>query len=269
MTTPTTHPATRNATGDDFVEFCVGVQKLADLDLLRYKRRQMERRIRTFADRKGAPVLADYLAVLRRDRNELNDFLDRVTINVSQLWRNPEQWALLERKVLPELAERGRLRAWSAGCSYGAEAYTTAALCRTIGASGASILGTDVDRRMIARAREGVFSDEDARTAPPEQLARFFDRHPDGWRANESLRSLTRFEVADLFKQRPASGSYDLVMCRNVVIYFTEPDRDALHALFAEALRPGGYLLVGSTERVANAREIGLEAAYPFTYRKA
>jgi chemotaxis protein methyltransferase CheR len=270
MTIPTAHSATRHATdADEFVAFCVGVRELTDLDLLRYKRRQMERRIRAFAERKGAPALADYLELLRRDPEELNGFLDRVTINVSQLWRNPEQWRLLEREVLPELAARGRLRIWSAGCSYGAEAYTAAALCRTIGATGASILGTDVDRRMIARAREGVFSDEDARTAPPEQLARFFDRHGDGWRANAALRALVRFEVADLFRQEPAPGSYDLILCRNVVIYFNEPDRDALHALFADALRPGGYLVVGSTERVACPRELGLEPAHPFTYRKA
>src|SRR5439155_9389868 len=90
----------------------------------------MERRIRSFAARRGIARLAEYLSLLGSHSDELEEFLDRVTINVSQLWRNPEQWRLLAGDALPELSQRGRIKAWSAGCSYGAEAYTLAALCR-------------------------------------------------------------------------------------------------------------------------------------------
>src|SRR5205823_5914976 len=91
----------------------------------------MERRVRSFASRRGLPSLDAYLETLRRDPVALDDFLDRLTINVSQLWRNPEQWELLGGTLLPELAGSGRIRAWSAGCSYGAEAFTLAAVCRS------------------------------------------------------------------------------------------------------------------------------------------
>ena len=115
---------------DEYTAFCEGFRSLAQVDLLQYKRGQMERRVRSFAERRGATDLAAYLVDLRRKPGELDAFLDRVTINVSQLWRNPEQWRVLAGKVLPELAAAGRVRAWSAGCSYGAEAYTLAATMR-------------------------------------------------------------------------------------------------------------------------------------------
>jgi chemotaxis protein methyltransferase CheR len=255
---------------DDYTILCEGVRRLTGIDLLQYKRGQMERRIRTFAAKRGGDDLAEYLRVLQRDRAQVEEFLDRVTINVSQLWRNPEQWDVLARDLLPELAATGRVRAWSAGCSYGAEAYTLAAICRdAIPAARVEIKGTDIDRRMVERAREGVFSAEDARSAPEGPLARWFEPHADGWRASAALRRTVRFEVGDLLTGRIPAAAYDLVLCRNTVIYFNEDVRDALHERLAGALRPGGVLLIGSTERVSRPQQIGLEPTRPFVYRKS
>ena len=255
---------------DDYVVFCEGVRRLADIDLLQYKRGQMERRIRSFGERRGAPTLDAYLRALQGSREELEAFLDRVTINVSQLWRNPEQWTLLAREVLPRLAERGTIRGWSAGSSYGAEAFTLAAIAREAAPSARlQIDGTDIDRRMIERARKGWFSADDARTAPPVLLERWFDRDGDGWRAKADLLRLVRFEQGDLLRDRFPRESYDLILCRNTVIYFTDDVRDALHARLVAALRPGGWFVIGSTERVAAPRELGIEPVHPFVYRKS
>jgi chemotaxis protein methyltransferase CheR len=255
---------------DDYVVFCEGVRRLTGIDLTQYKRRQMERRIRSFAQRQGSAGLADYLGVLKADAAELEDFLDKVTINVSQLWRNPDQWERLEKVVLPELAAARRIRAWSAGCSYGAEAYTLAALAKHVGGTARiEIIGTDIDPRVVARAKQGTFTGEDARDAPAALLERFFDAGPDGkWQARRELQALTRFEVADLLRLQPRNDAYDLVLCRNTVIYFTDEVRDALHARLVASLRPGGYLVVGATERVSDAKGLGLTPAFPFTYRK-
>ena len=255
---------------DDYLEFCEGVRVLTGIDLAQYKRPQMERRIRSFAESRGATSLPDYLRRLSADRAALDSFLDRMTINVSQLWRNPEQWDRLATSVLPELAAAGRIRCWSAGCSYGAEAYTLAALCRSkVPAARAEVRGTDIDTRMVERARAGVFSEADARTAPPAELKRWFERTADGeWQAKAELRMLTKFETGDLLRDRFPKGGYDLVLCRNVVIYFTEPVRDALHARLAESVRPGGYLLIGSTERISSPEGMGLEPVHPFLYRR-
>lgn len=255
---------------DDYIDFCEGIRRLTGIDLAQYKRPQMERRIRSFADRKGMPALPAYLIALTSDRVALDEFLDRMTINVSQLWRNPDQWARLEQTVLPELARNGAIRAWSAGCSYGAEAYTLAAVCKTV-APGCrvEIRGTDIDPRMVARAREGRFTADDARTAPRAGLERWFDRDGDGWRAKPELRMLTKFETGDLLRDAVPVRSFDLILCRNVVIYFTEPVRDRLHEVMAGALRPGGYLMIGSSERVSTPAALGLASSHPFIYRKA
>jgi len=256
---------------DDYAVFCEGVRRLCQVDLSQYKRNQMERRVRSFAERRGAGALPAYLQTLERDPLELERFLDRMTINVSQLWRNPSQWATLASSVMPDLAPRAGapIRAWSAGSSYGAEAYTLAAVGQHAMPGVAwEIRGTDIDRRMVARAREGVFSETDARDAPPEQLRRSFERVPEGWRAGATLRAVTSFEVGDLLRMSLRPQSYDLILCRNTVIYFTEDVRDALHQRLAQALRPGGCLMIGSTERVTDPGAIGLTPTHPFTYRK-
>ena len=255
---------------DDYSDFCEGVRRLTAIDLAQYKRPQMERRIRSFVDRRGIGGLPEYLSALAADRDALEQFLDRMTINVSQLWRNPDQWARLGQAILPELTRTGTIRAWSAGSSYGAEAYTLAAVCRRV-APGCKveIRGTDIDARMVARARESRFSADDARTAPADELERAFDRDGDGWRAKPELRMMVRFATGDLLRDPVPQGSFDLILCRNVVIYFTEAVRDALHERLASALRPGGYLMVGSSERVSTPQAFGLATSHPFIYRRA
>jgi chemotaxis protein methyltransferase CheR len=255
---------------DDYVEFCTFLRKLTGIDLSQYKRPQMERRLRTFYSNKGLNTLTDAVDHLRSDPAQLEELLDRITINVSQLWRNPEQWELIQTQLLPELAETGQVRAWSAGCSYGAEAYTLATICHvTLPGRRVSIQGTDIDKRMVERARLGVFSDDDARSAPEHLMKVGFDRVPEGWRAKLNLRAMARFDSGDLLQMQLRSAAYDLILCRNTVIYFAEPIRDELHARLADALRPGGYLVIGSTERVSNPSALGLSMKHPFIYRKA
>ena len=269
-------------TADEYPGFCEGLRELTGIDLGLYRRPQMERRLRSFLERRGIDRLGDALPVLRSDPSALAALVDRITINVSQLWRHPDQWRRLAGTVLPELAVAGRVRAWSAGCSYGAEAYTLAAVCREVlpgcgpESSGdrragveVAILGTDIDRKMIARARAATFSTEDARDAEERSLDRGFTRVPGGWRPRAELRALTRFAVGDLLHTRQPAAAFDLVICRNTAIYFAEPVRDELHRRLAASLRPGGYLLVGATERIADPRAIGLEPLVPFFYRRA
>ena len=146
--TSTTTPA-RGGAQDEYEQFCVAFRRVCGIDLLQYKRGQMERRIRSFVStRHGALGLVEYAETLKADKDELNRFLDRVTINVSQLWRNPEQWEVLEERILPDLAESGRnrVRCWSAGSSYGAEGASRAS----------SAVNTPVRARSTMRASMSV-----------------------------------------------------------------------------------------------------------------
>jgi chemotaxis protein methyltransferase CheR len=262
---------TANVKTDDFTALCELVRGLCGVDLAQYKRGQMERRVRTFAQRRGTPDLTAYGQRLKADKEELDAFLDRVTINVSHLWRHEDQWTALSKQILPELAEKGCVRCWSAGSSYGAEAFTLAAIAReSVPHAGVEIQGTDLDKRMVARARAGRFSAEDARTAPPALLKKWFDPVDEGgWQAKSELMRMTRFEVGDLLRMPVQAARYDLIMCRNTVIYFTEEVRDALHARLATALAPGGYLVVGTSERVADPRALDLTSPFHFIYRKS
>jgi chemotaxis protein methyltransferase CheR len=261
---------TATVKADDFTALCELVRRLCGVDLAQYKRGQMERRVRTFAQRRGTPDLTAYGRRLKEDKEELDAFLDRVTINVSHLWRHEDQWTALARKILPELAKKGRVRCWSAGSSYGAEAFTLAAVAReSVPDARVEIQGTDLDRRMVDRARKGHFTAEDARTAPPGLLKKWFDPADEGgWQAKPELMRMTRFEVGDLLRMPVQAGRFDLIMCRNTVIYFTEEVRDALHARLASALAPGGYLVVGTSERVADQRALNLTSPFHFIYRK-
>ena len=257
--------------GGDYETLCERVRLLCGVDLLQYKRDQMERRVRTWVQRRGTASLSVYGDLLRRDPDELDAFLDRLTINVSHLWRHEKQWDALQKDVLPEIASRsGGVRAWSAGSSYGAEAFTLAAICReAVSRATTSIVGTDLDRRMVARARTGEFSAEDARTAPAALLHRHFEPLEGGsWRASRELRQMVRFEQGDLLRMPLPRGRYDLIMCRNTVIYFIEDVRNALHARLVAALAPGGYLVVGTSERVVDSRALGLTSTHHFIYRR-
>jgi chemotaxis protein methyltransferase CheR len=263
-------PRSDFAATDDYIGFCEGLRQICGIDLTQYKRPQMERRLRSYWSRLGISKLTDALPRLRQDAAQLDDLLDRVTINVSQLWRHPDQWAHLEHGLLAELAAGGRVRAWSAGCSYGAEAYTLAAVCsQAIPRASVKITGTDIDQRMVARAKLGEFSKADARTAPRAAMERWFERTAEGWRAKPSLQAMTSFEVGDLLKLRPPASSYELIMCRNTVIYFADQIRDKLHACFAHALRPGGLMVIGGTERITDAAALSLTPIHPFIYRKS
>jgi len=254
---------------DEYGAFCAAVRNLCAIDLTQYKRRQMERRVRTFAERRGITRLDEYACMLGDAPEELEVFLDRMTINVSQLWRNPEQWKLLESRILPAFAAQPRFNAWSAGCSYGAEAYTLAAICaQVLPGVRTAIVGTDIDGRMVESARAGIFSEADARDVPRAERRRWFAERDGLLHADAELTALCRFEVADLLAMRARQGIYDLVLCRNTVIYFTPDVRDALHARLAKALVLGGYLMVGSTERVRHPAALGLEIAHPFVYRR-
>jgi chemotaxis protein methyltransferase CheR len=117
---------------------------------------------------------------------------------------------------------------------------------------------------MVARARRGAFTAEEARGAPQRSLERFFP----GGQATEELRRMVQFETDDLLRMPVARERYDLVLCRNTVIYFTEAVRDALHVRLVDALRPGGYLVVGASERVADPRGLDLTSPFHFIYRK-
>jgi chemotaxis protein methyltransferase CheR len=248
----------------DFENFCKGVKELLGVDLSLYKRKQMERRARGLASRNHAETHTEYLGMLKKDAILLDRFMERMTITVSQLWRNTDIFDAIENEILPELdqkTEGRRLKLWSAGCSYGAEPYTLAAICLEMSkklSRTPQIKGTDINPRMIEKAKRGRFTDEDA-------------RDKGGWIAGPALKQLVNFKVEDLFpsnKHSMQTDAVDLILFRNVAIHFERERRDEVHEILANKLLPGGFLVLGSTEMIVDPGALGLERARPFVFRK-
>lgn len=256
----------------DFENFCKGVKELLGVDLSLYKRKQMERRARGLASRNHVETLTEYLHMLQKDAVLLDRFMERMTITVSQLWRNTDIFDAIENEILPELDKRAdgrKLKLWSAGCSYGAEPYTLASICLEMGNKlnrTPQIKGTDINPRMIEKARRGQYTEEDARDAPPRLLQKYFDPVKGGWIAKPALKQLITFKVEDLFASK--TDAVDLILFRNVAIHFERPKRDEVHGILADALLPGGILVLGSTEMIVDPSGIGLERVRPFVFRK-
>lgn len=258
----------------DYTTFVQRVRRLVGIDLDGYKPQQMRRRLTALAQRHGAPTLTRFAELIERDEQALNAFKNFFTINVSEFLRDPPRWVELANRVLPELYQDGGrrpLKIWSAGCSYGAEPYTLAMLLEemTPGVRH-DIIATDIDEAILARARHGSgYLEADLRHLDPARRQRFFTREPAGtYAVTDLLRTRVRFLRQDLLAEVPAH-QLDLIICRNVVIYFTEDAKKALYARMHAALRPGGVLFVGGTEIVTGARNLGLEPMFTSFYRKA
>lgn len=179
--------------------------------------------------------------------------------NETYFFRDRAVFDQLSLQVLPLLAERRgsdkRLSIWSVGCSTGQEALSLAMMILEQGARWADwsldIVGTDVSESMVELARSGCYTQfQIQRGLAVTQMLRWFDETPDGWRAKDSLRRKVRFEVHNLLDQPPAQGRFDLILCRNVLLYFDGPTRGRAFERLAAALAPGGRLVLGGGETV-------------------
>ena len=231
-----------------------------------YKDKCLRRRIAVRMRACGVHTYGDYRSVLSRTPSELERLRDALTINVTRFYRNRETWDALRTRFLPPLweARDGRLDVWSAGCSSGEEPYTVAmlvaALCEERGRSAwldrLTIDATDVDRESMARAQGGTYQREAFQETPADLVDRFTQAASLGLAIVPELRRRVRIRELDLTAAPIATPTYDLVLCRNVVIYFDRPMQERLFSAFADALRPGGILVLGKVETLLGpARE--------------
>lgn len=259
-----------NAVENEYAHFKRAVGPLLPIRLDYYKQQQMERRIRDLARKHQAPNLHVFGEMLHKDARLLQEFEQHITINVSEFFRNPSAFDYLSAKVFPHLLAGGKgVKIWSAGCSYGAEPYTLAMLLHNSApALRHAIYATDIDRQMLDKARSGKgFTREDVQNLPARLRERYVSREGPPYTVASELLPLVRFERRDLLQDR-VTGPFDLIACRNVVIYFTDEAKTKLYQSFAEALRPGGYLFIGATEVIGNAAQLGLRYVTPCFYIK-
>jgi chemotaxis protein methyltransferase CheR len=244
------------------------VRHLTGIDLDCYKETQMERRLQTIMRRAGADDLNVYARLIAAAPARLKEFQDFLTINVSEWLRNPEKFQEMQEAILPGLlAEKRELRIWSAGCSNGSEPYSIAMILDEIAPLRRHlVIATDLDEEILKTARMGTYTEKDIKNVGPERRNKYLTRDGDLYTVTTLLRDRVTFQRQNLLSD-PFPTDIDLIMCRNVVIYFTEEAKDELYRKFYQSLRPGGYLFVGGTESLLRSRELGYSSATPFFYR--
>lgn len=253
----------------DYEQFVVNIKKKTGIDLALYKEAQMKRRLTSLYEKRGFRSFQEYYLAVSEDRNLLEEFLDRMTINVSEFYRNGKRWEVLEKKLLPKLLEKnGRLKIWSAACSTGEEPYTIAMiLSKFMPLSQVQILATDIDENVIARAKMGAYPERSLNEVPEEMKRKYFTQDGSFFKISEEIKKTVTFKKQNLLAD-PFGGPFDLIVCRNVLIYFTEDAKDILYKKFSGALKQDGIFFVGSTEQIFNPSVYGFETEDTFFYKK-
>ncbi|GLB57992.1 CheR family methyltransferase [Cytobacillus sp. NCCP-133] len=253
----------------DYHEFIINIKRNTGIDLSLYKEAQMKRRLISLYEKKGFKSFGEFYHAMNSDKELLNEFLDRMTINVSEFYRNAKRWEVLENGILPALLNQNRsLKIWSAACSTGEEPYTIAMnLSKFLPLSQIKVFATDIDENALARAKMGIYPERSLNEVPEEMKQKFFSRDGNVFKISENLKKTVVFKRHNLLADN-FLGPYDLILCRNVLIYFTEEAKDGLYQKFSGALKKGGIFFVGSTEQIFNPGRYQLESAETFFYRK-
>lgn len=228
---------------------------------------QLRRRLESFGRRVGIPDNEALINRLRTDAGLRERFTDALTINVTSVFRNADTWDVLQNHYLAKMGRH--LRMWSAGASTGAEAYSMAIVCKENGQT-VDIVASDIDSRALEKARLGRYTSQEMHEVPLKIRDKYFRQDGLEWVVDPSLRDRIRFKKHDLLADPAVGNRFDLIACRNVVIYFSREAQRGLHRRLAESLRPGGVLFIGSAERISDPEVIGLEAQQrPFYVRSA
>jgi chemotaxis protein methyltransferase CheR len=219
----------------------------------------------------GFETFTDYIGFVacRKQSPEFIEFIDTLTTNHSGFWREPEHFLYLQRHVLP--ACRGRIRIWSAACATGEEPYTLAMCALDAGVTHCSIAASDISRGALSVAVRGEYDRAKIAPLPPGWRERFFSpaaAHTPGlYSVVPAVRSLVGFSPLNLLEPFGHLGLFDVIFCRNVMIYFEQSTRDRLVERLICQLAPGGLMFTGHSETLLRV-PAGLKYVEPAVYRK-
>ena len=252
----------------DLMYFQQWVLKEYNIDLSAYKSNQLHRRILSLMSRVEANTVDEYINLLKKDPAQKQRFLDFITINVTEFFRNPEIFDELAKKVKSELNYNSGLKVWSAACSIGAEPYSLAMIMDDLNPKGNhKIVATDIDNTILQRAKMGEYVYSEVKNVPKKYLEKYFLVKGDKYCITPGVKKIVEFKKHDLILDN-YEGNFDLIVCRNVVIYFNQDTKDKIYKKFSDSLKKGGLLFVGATESIYNYKEYGFEKTSTFIYKK-
>ena len=253
----------------DYEGFKDKVYKMSGINLSCYKEKQMKRRIDSLISKNGFTGYETYIEALHGNSVLYNEFINYLTINVSEFYRNPEQWEVLEKEIIPMLLTKSKtLKIWSSACSTGDEPYTMVmVLNKFLPLSQIKIIATDIDKNAIEKAKNGIYNAKSVESLPKVFLDKYFTQIGDMYKLNDEVKKCVEFKQINLLKDA-YTGDCDLIACRNVLIYFTEEAKVDIYNNFNKALKIGGVLFVGSTEQIILANRYNFRSLRTFFYVK-
>lgn len=256
---------------DDYEKFKANVYQLTKIDLNSYKEKQMKRRIDSLISKRKIKTYDEYVTAISKNKDMLEEFVAYLTINVSEFYRNPEQWKLMEKEMFPYLLETfgNTVKIWSAACSTGDEPYTIVMLlAKFIPLNRIKIIATDIDKQVLAKANIGIYDEKSVKGLPREYLTKYFTKvGGKNYQISDSVKKCVEFKQHNLLKDPYPTGC-NMIVCRNVMIYFTEEAKSGIYRKFNEALRKDGILFVGSTEQIISPGNLGFATCKSFFYKK-
>ncbi|MBZ2173795.1 protein-glutamate O-methyltransferase CheR [Schnuerera sp. xch1] len=250
--------------------FKKNINKLTNIDLNYYKEKQMIRRITSLMKRNGIDSFDQYYLKLKSDKTLLDQFINHLTINVSEFYRNMSQWRVLEKEILPDLikSSKNTLNVWSSACSTGEEPYSLIMLLtKFYDLDEIEILATDIDDEALEKAMVGLYNEKALVNLSKEFKLKYFDKVENSYRIRDKIKKHVKFKKLDLLKD-PFPKNIDLLICRNVMIYFTDEAKSLLYEKFYNSLRKNGVFFVGSTEQILRPEKYNFKSIKTFFYRK-
>ncbi len=255
----------------DYEVFKKKVFQLTKIDLNSYKERQMKRRIDALITKSKIESYDAYIDAIKKDATKLDEFVAYLTINVSEFYRNPDQWKILENEMFPYLFERfgNSIKIWSAACSTGDEPYTLVMLlAKFIPLSRIKIVATDIDKHVLQKAQMGIYDEKSIKGLPKEFVTKYFTQvGTRSYQISEEVKRCVEFQQHNLLKDSYPKNC-DMIVCRNVMIYFTEEAKKEIYLKFNESLKKDGILFVGSTEQIISPGESHFSTFKSFFYKK-
>ncbi len=256
---------------DNYETFKDQVYQLTKIDLNSYKERQMKRRIDALIAKHKIASYNTYVDTLKKNPVMFEEFVNYLTINVSEFYRNPEQWALLEKEVLPYLFQRfgNNIKIWSAACSTGDEPYSLVMLLsKVMPLNRIKVIATDIDKQILEKAKLGLYNVKSLKGLPEEFITKYFKAiNSTTYQISDTIKSQVEFRSHNLLKDDYPSQC-DLIICRNVLIYFTEEAKDNIYKKFNASLKKDGILFVGSTEQIIQPQNLSFATYKSFFYKK-
>lgn len=254
---------------EEYNDFVSQLHKLTGIDLANYNKPQMLRRLNSFNQKHQVNSLTELLEILQKDPVMLQDCLAKLTIKVSEFLRDRELWQVFMDMVASMVTSRLPLRFWSAGCANGEEPYSLAfQLVKMLPRPCWEILASDISIRALAKAKAAVYPEKSLKNLTEDERQLFFSKTAKGqYKVREIIRDSVSFFNQDLHHD-PYPENLNAILCRNVIIHFTETAKAQVMHKLVGALDPGGLLFLGGSEQIISPQDYGLERADVYIYRK-